>query len=395
MQIKSRRRVRAAAFATFLVATGVMGWVPLGGAASTVTPNPDTILYSQQTGNNGTYILYVPGDGSKTTKEGITSGGGCATPSPVGAPLLNFGAKYYPNGYANPSTGAIVGAFKSRTGVCQISQAWSIEVNEGLVFSVGSSPLTVGRLFTRAQIKLEREDKSTSTSAPVTGRLIERVGSSQVGSTPFSISGPDGTGITGDTGTVPTGFDSIEIQVLTPSVGSVSVVGPTSTFTFASKICAGQTITSTSNDGTAASGEVTADVTYLGTASGPACKSYTFFGADANDPASTTGKSVSFLSQEVTGAHITATFDWGYFPYCRADATADPNVPACPTTYFVFNDGTSAPQTYCSSDAALNNPAVPWCTVSRHYDYVSVNGVTLVHITETWDGMGDSGWRFS
>ena len=392
MKIQARWRVRASVFFSFLAFTGIFAWSQFGGSTPATATNPDVVQYAQQTGNNGTYILYVPGDGSKTTKQGITSGGGCATPTPVGTPILGLSANYYPNGYSNAPTAAVAGAYKSRTGVCAIPQAWSIEVNEGLVFSIGSNTVVAGRAFVRAQLQLQRDDKGSS--APVTGQLVERLGSTQVGTAAFSITGPNGTVITADTGTVKTGFDSIEVQVLTPSAGSISVVGPTSTFTLAGKICGGETITDTSSDGTASSGQVAASLTYLGGTGAPTCKSYTFFGADANDPTSTNGKSVNFLSQEATGAHVTATFDWGYFPYCRADATVDVNVPPCPTTYFVFSDGTTAPQTYCSSDADLNDPAIPWCTVSRHYDYVQVNGVTMVHITETWDGLGDSGWTF-
>src|SRR6266581_1762585 len=67
---------------TSLIATGL--WVQLGGATTTST-NPDTIQYVQTTGSSGTFIKYVPGDGSKVTNQSVTSGGGCPTPSPKGA----------------------------------------------------------------------------------------------------------------------------------------------------------------------------------------------------------------------------------------------------------------------------------------------------------------------
>src|SRR5690349_15281944 len=91
----------------------------LGGSAG-ASGTQDKITYDQTTGSKGTYIQYVPGDGSKPTNQSVTSGGGCATPSPSGTPLLAFSAKYYPSGYSGSSTNAIVGAYKSRTGVCQI-----------------------------------------------------------------------------------------------------------------------------------------------------------------------------------------------------------------------------------------------------------------------------------
>ena len=135
-------------------------------------------------------------------------------------------------------------------GVCRLPQTWSIEVNEALIFAPGSNTLTVGRLFTRAQIQLQREDKPTSIPGPpTTGELVERLGSTIVGTTNYSISGgAGGTPITADTGTVAGGFDSVEIHVLTQSTGSVSVVGPTSTFTLAGQVCPGESISTSSGD---------------------------------------------------------------------------------------------------------------------------------------------------
>src|SRR5437870_2312389 len=82
---------------TSLIATGL--WVQLEGAAATST-NPDKIQYVQTTGANGTYIKYVPGDGSAPTSQSVTGGGGCATPTVSGPPILAFRAKYYANGYS-------------------------------------------------------------------------------------------------------------------------------------------------------------------------------------------------------------------------------------------------------------------------------------------------------
>ena len=36
---------------------------------------PDKIVYVQTTGSGGTYLQYVPGDGSTVTKQSVTSGG--------------------------------------------------------------------------------------------------------------------------------------------------------------------------------------------------------------------------------------------------------------------------------------------------------------------------------
>src|SRR5438477_11019368 len=100
---------------TSLIATGL--WVQLEGAAATST-NPDTIQYVQTTGSSGTFIKYVPGDNSTPTNQSVTSGGGCATPKPKGAPILGFSAHYYLNGYNGGTVNdAVVGAYKARTGV--------------------------------------------------------------------------------------------------------------------------------------------------------------------------------------------------------------------------------------------------------------------------------------
>ena len=368
---------------TSLIATGL--FVQLGGATTTST-NPDTIQYVQTTGSSGTFIKYVPGDNSSVTNQSVTSGGGCATPKPKGAAILAFSAHYYPNGYNGGTvTDAVVGAYKARTGVCQIPQAWSVEVNEGLDFSVGSNSLVIGRLFSRAQLQIEREDKYAVTDPPVTGQLVMTLAGNVVGTVGFSVPAPNTvTPITADTGTSTTGFDKVEVQVLNPAAGSVSVVGPTSTFTLASKICPGESITTSSSD-------VSATLTYV---SGTACKSYTNFGVNSTD------KSVTFLSSQLAGAHMTATFDWGYFPYCRADGFSD-TVPPCPPTQVDFGDGVFHPETYCAAvdPSAQTSPPYnppPWCATSRHVQYVldpGGSGATVAHITETWDGLGDIVWR--
>lgn len=174
----------------------------------------------------------------------------------------------------------------------------------------------------------------------------------------------------------------------TESTGS-GANDPDASKTYVNQICPGDSITTTSNDGTTSSGEVTATFNFVA-ASG--CKTYTEFDAKSADPASSSGKSITFLSQQLAGAHMTATFDWGYFPYCRADATVDPSVPACPTTVVEFGDGTGFhTATYCSAADPLNT-TTPWCATSRNVEYLpdpSGSGTTVTHITETWDGYGD------
>jgi len=83
------------AFVSVALVAGTFAWSQLGGAAG-ATGTLDKIVYNQQTGSNGTYIQYVPGDGSKPTKQSVTRGGGCSTPSVSGTPLLAFSALSYP-----------------------------------------------------------------------------------------------------------------------------------------------------------------------------------------------------------------------------------------------------------------------------------------------------------
>jgi uncharacterized repeat protein (TIGR01451 family) len=214
----------------------------IGGATAGATVGPDTIQYVQTTGSSGTYIKYVPGNGSAATKESVTSGGGCATPTPSGVPILSFSALYYntPAGYAGSPTPAVVGAYKQRTGVCSITPDWGIEQFESLTFSVGTNTLVNGRLMTSASLDLSQNDKS---GTPTQVLLLEKLNGAVVGQQ--NVSGiPGGTTFTANTGQIASGFDSIEIQVLSPSTGSVSVVGPQSTFTLGSP---GLSLTKTDN----------------------------------------------------------------------------------------------------------------------------------------------------
>lgn len=368
------------------IAVSAIGSPTAQGATST----PDKVLYVQTTGSSGTYLQYVPGDGSKVTNQSVTSGGGCATPSPKGVPLLGMSAKVYPSGYSGGSSPAVVGAYKSRTGVCALGQAWQIEPNEGLVFSVGTNSLVAGRTYAQAQIVLARQDKSTSASDPAVVQLITRLGGTTVGTKTVNLPGPADTPVVADTGLSRTGFDSVEIQVLSPSTAGVSVVGPTSTFTFANKLCVTDTINTSSTDGTVSTGQVTDTITYVSNSTSPVCKSYTTFSAVVDDGTGT--RVVDFGTQSTPGARLTSSVDWGLVPKCRPDNSGPE--PQCPVTTIDFNDGTGEhPQTFCTE---ANPPATPaWCTTGRSYEYVTVNGVEMTRVKETWSGFGDPTRRFS
>jgi hypothetical protein len=351
-------------------------------SAQGATSTPDTVRYVQTTGASGAYLEYVPGDGSAVTDQSLTSGGGCATPSPSGEPLLGMSARVYPNGYGSAAEPAVVGAYKSRTGVCATGQAWQIEPGEGLVFSVGSNDLVADRLFTRASIILGRQDKSRRNDPPAAAQLVMWRDGTVVGTAAVEVPGPTGATVDADTGSVSGGFDTVEIRVLSPATAGISVVGPTSTFTFGHVLCVGETIETTSTDGTASTGDVTATVTYDSNSGDPVCKSYTTFTAQVDDGTGT--RTVDFGTQATEGAHLTVTIDWGLADKCRPDAIGPE--PTCSATTVDFGSG-EQPQTYCTTADPPATP--PWCTTDRSFEYVTVGGVEKTHITETWSGSGD------
>jgi hypothetical protein len=407
-----RRRRLLAAFVAFAGVAAPAALAQIGGGAgassTTGTPgSPDTIQYVQTTGKSGTYVEYVPGNGSSPTTQSVTGSGGCATPTVSGPPILGFGARLNSaSDYGGSWTAAVVGAYKSRTGVCAIPPDWSIENQEALDFSVGTNSLVAGRIFSDAQLQLEREDKTSSTSIEV--ELVEYqggTGGTQVASETYAIDGPEGTQILADSnldcssdstnssGDCPatTGFDTVEVRVLTPG-GSVSVVGPTSTFTLASEICGGQTITTSSTDGTAGTGEVTASISLPSTSG---CKSYTQFSASIGQSGTRT---VEFASPSTTGTAMTATIDWGDLPGCEPTPppTGSSELPSCPVTEVAIptvDGGAFEPQTFCAAPSTTSDPPGPVCTTSKTYSYVSVDGHTYTDVTETWAGLDDVAWR--
>ncbi len=222
------RKMLAVSAAVAVAASGLTAAAVLVPGGSAGASAPDVIQYVQQSGSSGTYIRYIPGNGSAPTNQSITSGGGgCSTPSPSGTPILNFSGAYYANNtYGGAATSAPVGAYKQRTGICQYGQAWSLEPAEALTFSVGSNSLVQGRLLTSADIDLQNQDKSGSTTGRV--QLIEYRAGTQVATQTITIPASQGAAFVASTGAV-AGFDSIQIRVPAPpsaSSASVSVVGP-------------------------------------------------------------------------------------------------------------------------------------------------------------------------
>ncbi len=156
---------------------------------------------------------------------------------------------------------------------------------------------------------------------------------------------------------------------------------------YAQEICGQQVISTTSDDGTAESGQVSATFTFAGYNGGTAptttCKGYTTFDASADSPVEglTGNQSVDFGAQSLATAHMTATITWAVQSFCTPDGSGDTTI--CPPTYVSFDGGqTWVPQTYCSSAQAAG---LEWCTTGRSYAFTADG----TQITETWDGFGD------
>jgi hypothetical protein len=162
------------------------------------------------------------------------------------------------------------------------------------------------------------------------------------------------------------------------------------------QICTNDTITSSSSDNLPTDGTVVAAITVDSLPTGNGCKNYSYFKANAS--AVPGGDEVDFLSQPLAGAHVTATFDWGYTGFCTPNAPLG-SAQACPVTYVDFGSGPQA-QTFCAAADPNGVTTPPWCTTGRSFSYVNVPdpsnpGATIIvtHITETWDGYGDIVFR--
>ncbi|HEV3327881.1 MAG TPA: hypothetical protein VGZ33_00650 [Acidimicrobiales bacterium] len=152
---------------------------------------------------------------------------------------------------------------------------------------------------------------------------------------------------------------------------------------YAQEVCGQQVISTQSTDGTVQSGQVSASLTFKDYQGEPAptgvCKGYTALDASADN------QTVTFSSQSLATAHMTATITWAYDSFCTPDGSG--GTTECPPTYVSFDGGaTFVPQTYCTSAQAAG---IEWCTTSRQYTFTP-NGT---QITETWDGYGDPIWH--
>jgi hypothetical protein len=414
----TRRTGRAAAVGLLAIGLSAAAIVAVPGrshpvvvhAASTVSATQDVIQYVQTTGSQGTYFQFIPVSG-KATSQAITSGGGgCSIPTPAGSAMLNFAGHVYTGtdaagneNYTGSPTTASVGAYKQRTGVCgvQSTQDWSVDNvagsgAEALDFSIGSNALVVGRILSEASIDLQRSDKLTGA---VDVQLVESLNGNQVANQCFSLP-TSGTPVSVDssntttglpdaecgnqTTALTTGFDTVELRVLTNG-GSVSVVGPSSTFFLANQICSGTPINTTSTQD-ANYGQVNITVALNQVNGQNVCKSYTNFNATQTVSGGTVSKIAEFDSQQVNGYNFTVTVDWGYFNYCTP--SGNDGTTACPVTQVALNDQNYSDQTFCSQATQADQ----LCTTQKNYTYVpdpANPAVTLTHITEVWSGIND------
>ncbi|HWF15124.1 MAG TPA: hypothetical protein VG244_02975 [Acidimicrobiales bacterium] len=415
MKLTVKRVALAGAIGLATIATPISLSVVLPGVgnspASPATPaNPDTVVYSEGKGNSSNFIAYVPGDGGKSTTESVTAGGGCSSPTIHGVPLLNLAGFLYPSGaYMGSPSAAIVGAFQGRTGVCAITPDWAINNGgtsgaEALDFGVGTNTLVAGRLFADAQLVLEGE----SGSGPISVELVESLGGAQTATQLCTISSsgaditadtqaPSGGACTPNTGDLASPFDTVEVRVLT-SNASVSVVGPTSTFTMASEICGGQSIQST--------GPVSATLSLPANAP---CKSYTAFSSGPNSGGQ---EQLNFNGYSAGPVPFTVTITWPAVPECQPNSDpvtagnpsgipADLTLPVCAVTQFSLDGTTWYDQTYCQGVSPTDPPQSELCTTNKTYNNVNpANGSPILtstgaagtQIVETW--VGDVDWNF-
>ena len=413
--------VAAAAVITPLSVSGVLPGITGSPAllAGAGTPaSPDTVIYGEGKGAKSNFLEFVSGSTGATTTEAVTSGGGCSTPNIQGVPLLNLTGYDYPNGTYAPGTkpaapNAIVGAYQGRSGVCSDPPDWAINNNttdaEGLDFGIGPNTLVAGREFAGAVLNLVN-DSGPSTGTVVT--LVETLGGAPAGSQTCTIA--TGATISADTslptggpctGTVPTPFDDLEVQVTTQNA-SASVAGPTSTFTLASEICGGDSIQST--------GPVPATLTLTGAKT--QCKSYTNF---SSGPNATGQNSLSCDGFSAGSVPFTVNVTWPAVPLCQPyadsnhpDANSAPipaaqTLPVCAPHEFSFDGTTYYDQAYCQAGMPPGPGIVPQqelCTANKSYnnDIINPNGsatpimttganpVAGTQITEVW--VGDIDW---
>jgi len=234
--IKGPRRVRA--LWAVLAAIGVTVPIVALTTGAFATSSATTITYVQA--KSGGTVQYTGANGNVSTQSTSLVTGSCSSSTvsnPAASPLLPLGANYYGTGSGTTSVGSAVVGGVPETGVCSPAKTpgYTVQSKEGLVFSMGeSNSLTAGQLFSEAAIPL-KNNTNKSVTVNLVLRKLENNTETTLETVPVVIasrnessSGDTNDCPVADTGVVPAAdlFDQVELQVASPSSGSVSVVGP-------------------------------------------------------------------------------------------------------------------------------------------------------------------------
>lgn len=402
MRFSAKRLFAAGAIGISAIVTPIALTVALPGVGGLTTvagaqgSGPDTITFNQPSGTPDTYVFTSPAGSTQTTQQ-VTPSGKCGTPSVSGgSPILSITGKEYnptssqpPNNYTNyylNSWSSDPPSLTSgATGACNISPPQSIENKSGkgaeaLDFSVvGANTSIIGanRLFTDAQMMIQRKDSGVAQNPSVNVVLVEFDSSgNKVGSQSCLINGGQGAQVFADTATAAadaqsdctgtsvtqTGFSTVEVQDWTTST-SISVVGPTATFTLAGAVCGGGHVSTPSSD--------TVNATLYLTGPSTQCKTYTTFSSSINSQ--TNSPILNFNGYSTQPVTFTVKITWPLQPECQpyndAGVPADLTLPMC-APHEISVDGTDYfDQAYCQSpNTAAEQPQGGMCTVDKTYN---------------------------
>ena len=444
MRFTLKRVIAAGAIGIAAIVTPLSLSVALSGVANTPSSEAgaasfDRILFNQTSGNPADTFVYAPAAGGGPPPQTANISGNCATAAGGVAPILSVCGEVFPSlNYTGTPKAASLGTNGTATGVGAISPAWTIDNKssgskqqaEAIDFSPGSDTSDIGtnRVFSDAQIPVQRKDTGVAQNPSVTVQLAEfdsAVPPNLLGTQNCTITGNTGTQITADPDNsavcavstpdpntangVPSTFQTLEVRDTTTST-SISVVGPTATFDLGSTVCGGQAVTAFNTTG---------DVNFTASISlpkGAPCKSYSSF---TDSIVSGQGPTVSFTGFSTTQVQVTEVISWPLVPECQPSSDPlsagnphgippDLALPVCAPHHVSFNGVDFFDQTYCqvgNPSPPVGEPQAGLCTANKQYnnDSVSIdpnthvvtttpltiNGAPATQIVETWVGNVD------